>query len=636
MLKSILRLLLPIIVFQIFMITLSAESTFEDIMKSVEEIDLISIEHIDIPDTLNIGVNAYVKLKQIIQQLDFNNSTFSNWDYKIQLMFGIFFIAFIIFFIIAYRNTTKQLYLKKNRSSENEKLNKLIEDRTKKLTVINRDLKYELEQLKKSSAYLKDLKNAIEKMKLGLMMTDLDGKITYTNQANANIHGYTPMELIGKDVSKLTINYIRNKFTWKNKSEWMGRPIRSSDKRKDGSSFIVELSADMIYDDFGNPAAIIIICEDLTEKENSRKGFINSEENYKRLFENIQDIYFEVDIDGKIKEISPSIKEISNLTRDELIGKPMVDLYYKKEQRDNFLKVLKKNEQVIDFDIVIKGKEDVPVSCSLTAKLMLDKNGLPSEIIGSLRNISERKKVEEQRNLTLEELTLTNKELRNFTYITSHDLKSPLEAINTIANWVSKEYEDKFDEDGKQQMKHLIDKTERMHQLIEGLFLYSNLTENEQLNNVNVTELLTNLIQSMSLPLKISITFSDKLPNVIYNKTRLNQMFSNLIENSIKFSNKPLTKIVIDCQEDEKEWTFSIRDNGPGIDEKYFENIFQIFQTLNNRDETETAGVGLAIVKKIVEMNNGKIWVESKLNSGCKFFFTIPRKRGKQVTVKNN
>ena len=613
------------------MVTLCADSNIEDILRSVEAIDSISIENIpesEVTEKLDKDMTISEKFKRTIKRLGLNYSGLVAGNY-FQIVLGIFLIALINYFIITYFNTRERFFLKKNLERELASMNNIIAEKTKKLTIANRDLIYEIEQLKDTRTDFKNLKNAVEKMRLGITMTDLDGKIIYTNQANADIHGYTQTELIGEDISKLTIDLVRTKFTKKNIQKWMGKVIRISDKRKDGSLFIAEISTDMVYDDDGAPAAIIISCEDLTEKENSRKVLLNNEENYKILFENIQDIYYEVDIDGKIIEISPSINDISDLTRNELIGKPIIDIYYNKEQGDTLLKALKKDEQVNDFEIVIKGKKDMPVTCFLTAKLMLDESGLPAEIIGSLRDITMQKKVEEQRNLILEDLTLTNKELRNFVYVTSHELKSPLKTINKIANWISNDYKDKFDEDGNQQMKLLIGKTVKLHQLIEGLSLYYNITGNEQLNNVNVTELLNNLILSMNLHPKIIITLSASLPNVIYNENRLSQIFSNLIENSIKFSNEPRTKIDIDCREDEKEWVFSLADNGPGIDKKYFENIFQMFQTLNNHDENETAGVGLAIVKKIVEMNNGKIWIESQLNSGCKFFFTVPRKRSK-------
>ena len=630
MIKDTLKILLPLLLLLISSALLQAETAIEDIVRSVEKMDSISIDHIgteDVPDTLSKSAEAYGKLKQTFQQIDLNRSQFNFGNNQIITLFAIFLISFILFFIIAFNNAKERYKLENNLQKEHGKLNKRIDDRTKKLKVAKRDLEYEIMHLKQSGIDLKNLKSAVEKMRLGVIMTDLDGKIIYTNRANAAIHGYTPLELIGSDSSILTIDVVRKKFTKRNKREWMGKVIRSSDQKKDGSSFIVEISADMVSDDNGEPVAIIMTCEDLTGKENSRKALINSEENFKRLFENIQDIYYEVDIDGRIKEISPSVKGISDLGRNELIGQPMVNLYYNKEQRDNFLKALKKDEQVNDFEIVMKGKENLPVPCSLTAKLMLDKNGLPSEIIGSIRNITERKKVEEQRNMTLEDLTRANKELRNFAYVTSHDLKSPLRAINTIANWISKDYDDKFDDDGKQQMKLLIGRTERMHQLIEGLFLYSNVTGKEQLNKVNVTELLGSMIESLNLPLHISITIGDSLPNVIYNKTRLSQIFSSLIENSLKFSLNPQTAIVINCFDKKDEWIFSVADNGPGIAEKYHEKIFQIFQTLQTRDEIETAGVGLAVVKKITEMNDGRIWVESEENAGSKFFFTIPQKR---------
>jgi signal transduction histidine kinase len=115
------------------------------------------------------------------------------------------------------------------------------------------------------------------------------------------------------------------------------------------------------------------------------------------------------------------------------------------------------------------------------------------------------------------------------------------------------------------------------------------------------------------------------LPTLVVEKTRIFQVFQNLIENAIKFMDKPQGLIEIQCVEDEGFWRFSVIDNGPGIDPKYYDHIFQIFQTLRPRDELESTGIGLTLVKKIVELHGGKIWLKSTIGEGCQFFFTLPQ-----------
>lgn len=175
MLKCLFKNLLLIVFLQIFFMNIFADSTIDELVELANKIDSISIEHIteiDIPDTLDSHVTVYGKLKQMITQLDINKPTFILKDHKVQVVFGMFLTLFIIFFIIAYRNASERNSLVKNRKKEYAKLDKRIEDRTKKLIVTNRDLEYEIEQLKISGVDLQNLKNAIDKMKLGVIMTD--------------------------------------------------------------------------------------------------------------------------------------------------------------------------------------------------------------------------------------------------------------------------------------------------------------------------------------------------------------------------------------------------------------------------------------------------------------------------------
>lgn len=536
-------------------------------------------------------------------------------------------LLFLIMVISSIHNFHKRKILEKDLKKEYQKIEHRVKERTLKLKLTQDHLQDEIDRLRESERNLKQIRKAIETMKLGVTLSDTTGKIIYTNPANAQMHGFDPEELIGKYTSIFTSNVLREEIDLSKVKEWQGKIRKSSNIRKDGQIFPVQLISDLVRNEKGEIIAIVTTCEDITKRSQDEEALRTSEENYRRIFDNVQDIYYEVNIDGIIQEISPSVNTISAYTREELLGKPISDIYANAKQRDNFLKALKKEEKVHDYEILIKGKgEAPPIPCSVTAKLILDESGLPLKIIGSMRNIQARKKAEEKQAQTLKDLQQANKELRDFAYVTSHDLKSPLRAINTLANWISVDYADKFDEKTKEQMNLLLGRVERMHQLIEGIFQYSSLGSYlGKKEDVDLNSLINNIIRNINPPEGIKIDLADNLPIVYYEKERIEQIFEHLIKNAVIFMKKPKGKINIACEEKEEEWAFSIKDTGPGIEKKYHDQIFEMFKTLQSRDEIETSGMGLTIVKKIVEMNEGRIWIESRIGEGTTIFFTIPK-----------
>ncbi len=250
------------------------------------------------------------------------------------------------------------------------------------------------------------------------------------------------------------------------------------------------------------------------------------------------------------------------------------------------------------------------------------------EVAGSVhiaKDITSRKQAEQTQAKLLNDVESINRELKEFAYIVSHDLKAPLRGIKTLVEWISADYAEKLDEAGKEQMKLLTKQVERMHNLIEGVLQYSRVTRDKgQRAWVNLNELVPQVIDSIAPPENVSIGIAGELPTISFEPTRIAQVFQNLLGNAVKYMDKPQGRITIGCAEEDGCWKFGICDNGPGIDEKHFERIFQIFQTLNSRDELESTGVGLTIAKKIVQMYGGRIWVESKLGEGSTFYFTIP------------
>ncbi len=230
-----------------------------------------------------------------------------------------------------------------------------------------------------------------------------------------------------------------------------------------------------------------------------------------------------------------------------------------------------------------------------------------------------------QRTLELED---ANKDLKDFAYIVSHDLKAPLRNISQLAQWLVADYADAFDEQGREMIALLVGRVNRMDNLINGVLGYSRIGrivgESEP---IDLNQEIPNIVASLALPEHIRVTIENELPIIRGDRIRIIQIFQNLISNAIKFMDKAQGKITISSRDDNDSWEFRIADNGPGIEEKYYDRIFQIFQTLRPRDEHESTGIGLSIVKKIVEFHGGRIWVESTPGEGSIFSFTVPKSR---------
>ena len=225
------------------------------------------------------------------------------------------------------------------------------------------------------------------------------------------------------------------------------------------------------------------------------------------------------------------------------------------------------------------------------------------------------------------QLKFSNEELKDFAQIVSHDLKAPLRAISQLSHWISEDYSDKIDSEGKEHLAMLVSRAKRMDDLIEGILQYSKASKaKEKESIINLNELVQDVIISLAPPKNITITIENKLPKILGDATRFSQLFQNLINNAIKFIDKPIGIINIGCEIENELWKFHVSDNGPGIEEKYYDRIFQIFQRLESRDNQEGTGVGLSLVKKILQIYGGKIWIKSTVGEGTTFYFTLPIK----------
>ena len=218
--------------------------------------------------------------------------------------------------------------------------------------------------------------------------------------------------------------------------------------------------------------------------------------------------------------------------------------------------------------------------------------------------------------------------LEQFAYVTSHDLKAPLRAVSNLAAWIEEDLSEKLDDASREQLNLLRDRVQRMHNLIEGLLEYSRVGRSSEPESEGDTrELIDEIIDSLSPPQGFKIKIQDDMPTLYVDRLQLGQVFSNLISNAFKHHGGNKGKIRITGEELGKFCSFSVCDNGQGIDPKYHDKVFMMFQTLNSGDFENSTGIGLALVKKIVEEHGGTIRLESDVGEGTCFYFTWPTRR---------
>jgi signal transduction histidine kinase len=250
------------------------------------------------------------------------------------------------------------------------------------------------------------------------------------------------------------------------------------------------------------------------------------------------------------------------------------------------------------------------------------------------QELAERLRAESELARSNEELQLSNKELDDFAYIASHDLKEPLRGIHNFSSFLLEDYADKLDEEGRSKLETLTRLTRRMETLIDSLLHYSRLGRVDlAIDRIDLNQVVAEVLESLGITLRQSgteVRIPRPLPCVRADRARVGEIFHNLVVNAVKYNDKERKWVEIGFFDPEEGWpqVFYVRDNGIGIPEKHFESVFRIFKRLHARDKFGGGtGAGLTIVKKIVERHSGKIWVESTPGEGTTFYFTLEEER---------
>lgn len=361
---------------------------------------------------------------------------------------------------------------------------------------------------------------------------------------------------------------------------------------------------------------------------------ISAEKNIKRqanLLNLTHDAIFVLNIDDKITFWNKGSQETYGWSQNEVQGKVTHELlqteYPKplKEIQDDVL-----NYGQWDGELKHKKRDGAPIIVLSRWSLQKDESGKPTGFLEINTDITKRKEAEDKLKKLVDELKSSNDELRQFNYITSHDLQEPLRNVASYAQLLERRYKDKLDKDADEYINFVVDAATRMKEMIQGLLDYSNVgTRKENFESLDVEDILKQVLSNLDALIEendAAINY-DPLPVINADRELLVQLFQHLIKNAIKFR-KPdePPKIHISARKDsqKKEYIFSVSDNGIGIEPQYTDRIFELFKRLHTIDEYKGTGIGLAIAKRIIERHGGHIWVESDYGAGSTFYFTLP------------
>ncbi len=517
----------------------------------------------------------------------------------------------------------------------------------------------------------KQLDIIVDNSPYGIALTQF-GNIIKTNNTMQRLLGYSE-----KSLSKLSIQDITFKEDFALSKEHLAKMekgeidsfvVEKRYKKKGGSVLWAKTNANAVRDEHGKIKYQVALIEDITYQREKTliidmindvaKAILGKMDIYEIAWEiadNIAEflgtkdcvIYLVDNKENTLEQIAAygeKITENKQIVNKIIlpIGKGIVGTVAKTAKAEIILDTSKDKRYIVDnkmrySEITVPIISDGEV-IGLIDSEHIDKNYFTKEHLQTLENIArlvamqlknaihlrERQKAENQNKSLLEQLEKSNNELSEYAHIVSHDLKSPLRSINALVSWIKEDNQGQFD-DATLDNFGLIDLTlNKMEQLISDILNYSSIDDDSgECQDVDLNIVINDLKEILLIPSHISLNILSTFPVINGDYTKLQQLFQNLIGNAIKFNDKDQGLIEIDFEEQTSFFQFSIKDNGIGVEKKYHDKIFKIFHSLDNNENS--SGIGLSIVKKIIDLYQGEIWVESELNNGTTFYFTIKK-----------
>jgi PAS domain S-box-containing protein len=470
-----------------------------------------------------------------------------------------------------------------------------------------------------------------------MVVVNQRGEIVLLNVQAEKQFGYKRDELLGQQVKNIIPNGFAERLIADGTrtaadalAQQIGTGIELSGRRKDGSEFPIEIMLSPLQNSEG--ILVTAAIRDITERKRVEETLRQSEERSRLIVSNAKDYaILMLDPDGNIVNWNEGAERMKGYRAEEIIGQHF-SRFHSAEDISNGIPGLELEEAARVGRSENEGwrirKNGSRLFASVAITALRDEKGMLRGFGKITRDITERKKSEEHLVKTMEELSQSNDELQQFAYVASHDLQEPLRMVASYTQLLAKRYKGQLDADADEFIDFAVDGCNRMQALIQDLLAYSRSGSSgkavRKISSENaLSEALTNL--HATIEESGAIVTHDALPSIITDDTQLAQVFQNLVGNGIKYRGVEAPHVHVSATKNGgKEWIFSVRDNGLGIEPQYFERIFILFQRLHGRQEFKGTGIGLAICKKIVERLGGRIWVESQPEEGSTFYFSLP------------
>lgn len=484
---------------------------------------------------------------------------------------------------------------------------------------------------------------------------DMDLRLTYVSPSVTRLAGFNVEEAVGLRVEEfltpasfaVVMKTLEEELPIRRMEQedpFRSRTLELEVTRKDSSTVWTENTISFLRAPDGQPIGIVGVTRDITERKKTEEALRESERRYRLLAENVTDVISCVDMKLRPTYMSPSITHLLGYSVEEAMTRGLEESLTPASTKvvsqalatEMALEHGKREDRFRPRvrELEFYRKDGSTVWAEVMVSFLRNSEGRPVEIVSVLRDITERKQAREKLQKTLAELERSNKELEQFAYVASHDLQEPLRMIASYVQLLARRYEGKLDTDADDFIAYAVEGANRMQRMINDLLAYSRVgTRGKPFQPTNCQAILDQVLANLKVAIEESGTVitHDPLPMVMADESQMAQLFQNLINNAIKFRDEASPQVHISVEQKEKEWVFSVRDNGIGIDPQYYERIFMLFQSLHSREEYPGTGMGLAICKRIVERHGGRIWVESEPGKGSTFYFTISKRGGERL-----
>jgi PAS domain S-box-containing protein len=469
----------------------------------------------------------------------------------------------------------------------------------------------------------------------GILIADLETKIfKYANPAICRMLMYSEEELRAMEVTDIhpkdALQSVMAEFEALARGDKIlaeGLPCL----RKDGTVFYADINAVKITVD--GKACNTGFFRDITDRKKKEVELAAAQQLYRELFNSVAIgiLRSTPGPNGTFIDVNPAMVRMFEAdSREQFMALHPSEIYWDESQRT-----------IVSDAIVAKGFIDEEVKyntlkgnliwCHIYAVKRIDADG-QIYFDATIEDITERKRAEAELATASANLEKSNKELEQFAYVASHDLQEPLRMVSSYTQLLAQKYEGQLDDKAKKYIAYAVDGAIRMQRLINDLLTYSRIsTQGKPSELIDSHSVLGEALRNLAATIEENraVITNEDLPTVRADESQLMLVFQNIIANAIKFRGEEIPRVHISVNQQGRDWVFSVKDNGIGIDPRYSERLFVIFQRLHTKEEYPGTGIGLAVCKRIVERHGGRIWFESELGKGTTFFFTIPKQERK-------